>query len=173
MKKKLKYFSYIIIFSLILLYFYNIWDIGIIKNRIETDARKAHQIPENWLVAKDTTKSMSALVFYPDDLSRYTLSIYVNRPGLSFGYNFRYGGAGSIEEKSYVQEFRLQGIEDRAFISIDKQYISRVEIDDGTEVKKIDIYSKNPFVIILPINCGHVTFYDLFEKEIEIIKSGF
>ena len=113
---------------------------------------------------------MSVLVFYPEKLSSYTLSIYINRPGLSFGYKFRYGGGGDSIDKSYIEEFQTKGIDDRAFVSINQEYISRVEIDDGTEVKKINVNSNTPFVIILPKNCGIVTFYDLFENEVEIIK---
>ncbi len=158
---------------MIILYLYNIGDIGITKNRIEVDAIKSHHIKEDWLVVKDTTKSMSVLVFYPEDLSSYTLSIYINRPGLSFGYKFRYGGGGDSIDKSYIEEFQTRGIDDRAFVSINKHYVSNVKIDDGTQIKNIDINSKAPFVIILPRNCGMVTFYDLFGKQIEIKKREF
>ena len=66
--------------------------IGVLKDNIEKDARKAHKIPEEWITAKDVNNNLGSLLFYSEDLSNFTFSIYQNKPGLSFGYFFRLGG---------------------------------------------------------------------------------
>ena len=35
------------------------------------------------------------------------------------------------------------------------------EIDDGNEVQVLDIDSRKPFAIVLPVNAGSITFYDV------------
>lgn len=68
MKKSLKYigFSVIIVFLVILsLYLYG--NIGISKMNIEKDARKSQYIDDNWQVSKDTTNTISAMIFYDGD----------------------------------------------------------------------------------------------------------
>lgn len=87
MKKELKYIgiTVLIVFIIfVLLYFNN--DIGITKSNIEKDARISHKIVNDWRVAKSTTNSMSAMLFYDENLDDYKFSIYVNIRGLSFQY---------------------------------------------------------------------------------------
>lgn len=157
----------IILIAVLVLYFNN--DIGISKANIEKDARASQKITDDWQVAKETTETISAMIFYSDDLDDHTYSIYVNRPGLSFGYFFRGGGSVSETEQG-VAEFYIEGYNESAFVSMNKQQVSRVEIDNGNSIKTIEIDSEKPFAFILPINAGSVTIYDISGNIIESIQ---
>ena len=39
--------------------------------------------------------------------------------------------------------------------------VERLEINDGNSVQVIEIDSEKPFAIILPVNAGELTFYDI------------
>ncbi len=170
MKKIGKYFGIaliVMVIAICFLYFNN--DIGISRTNIEKDARYSQKIEDNWQVAKDTTDTMSAMIFYSEDFSDHTFSIYVNRPGLSFGYFFISGGS-VIETEEYVAEFSAEGYDERAFVSMNKQQVSKVDIDDGNTIQTIKIDSKKPFAFILPNNCGSVTIYDINGNIVESVS---
>jgi hypothetical protein len=170
MKTAIKFVSAILIVILIgtcFLYFNN--DIGISKSSIEKEGRKSAHIEDDWQVAMDTTETMSALIFYPEDGSDHTFSIYVNRPGLSFGYFFR-GGGSVVETEEFVAEFSIENYNERAFLSMNKQQVCRVEFDDGNSVQTIDIDSKKPFAFILPNNAANVTIYDVNGNIVESVQ---
>lgn len=135
-------------------------NIGITRSFIEKDARKSHAIKDDWQVAKDTTDAMSAMVFYSEDKSKHVYSIYINHPGLSLGYHFRMGGSGGSIEHSVV-EISITDNRDRAFLSLNKQQVCKIEIDNGIENKTIEVDSEKPFAYIIPRNSGAVTFYDI------------
>ena len=169
MEKVFKYvgaFVAVVIISFLILYSNN--DIGINKVNIEKHARISQKISDDWQVVKDTTELMSAMVFYNENLSNHTFSIYVNRPGLSFGYFFR--GGGSMGEG--IKEFYINGYNERAFISMNRQQVCKVEIDNGNSIKIIEIESTKPFAFILPVNIGSVTIYDINGNVIESQKRG-
>ena len=87
-------------------------------------------------------------------------TIRLNRPGLSFGYFFRGGGNLSSVDKE-ILACTVEGYKEQAFISMNRQQAARAEIDDGNEVQVLDIDSRKPFVIVLPVNAGSITFYDV------------
>ena len=93
------------------------------------------------------------------DRSDHTFSVYVNRPGLSFGYFFRGGGSLSGVERG-IAEFTVDGYNERAFISMNQPKAARLEIDDGNTVQVIDLNNDQPFAIVLPANAGVIHFYD-------------
>jgi hypothetical protein len=131
MKKIMKYACVVftvILLAILVLFFNN--DIGVSGSNIEKDARVSQKIADDWQMAHETTETMSAMIFYSEDLDDHTYSIYVNHPGLSFGYFFRAGGDVSEIEK-YVAEFSIEGYNERAFISTNTQQVNKVEIDDG------------------------------------------
>jgi len=170
MKRIFKYacvFVGIVSIIILLLYFNN--DIGITKLNIEKDARNSQKISDDWQVAKDTTETMSAMLFYNESHKKHTFSIYVNRHGLSFGYFFRGGGATEIIAEG-IAEFYINGYNERAFISMNKQQVSKVEINNGNSVQRIEIESTKPFVFILPVNIGSVTIYDINGNIIESLQ---
>lgn len=146
------------------LYFNN--DIGVLGFQLEADVRLSQKIKDDWLVEGMVSDTMAAYIAYPKDQSDHTFSVYVNPPGISFGYFFRGGGSmGSVEE--HITEFTVEGYKERAFISMNKQKIDRVEIDDGNSSYMIDIDSDKPFAIVLPINTGNITFFDVDGNEID------
>lgn len=169
MKKSIKYSGILIIVIIVIVCFLYINDnIGTNKSRLENDARSSQKINDGWSVAKDTTNTMSAMIFYSDDLADHTFSVYVNRHGFSSGYFFRAGGSISEIEK-HVAEIRIDGYDERAFVSMNKQHISKIEIDNGNSVQTIDIDSEKPFAVILPLNSGNITIYDVDRNVIESI----
>jgi len=151
------------------LYFRN--DIGVPKSKLESDARASQKIRDGWLVQKDVSDTMAALIFYPEDKTDHTFSIYVNRPGLSFGYFFRAGGDIAATEK-HIAEFTVEGYNERAFISMNGQAVERLEIDDGNTLNVVEIDSGKPFAVILPLNAGNITFYDKDGNIVEAYKEA-
>lgn len=134
-------------------------NIGLSKDNIEKDARKAHKIPEEWITAKDINNHFGALLFYSEDLSNFTFSIYQNRPGLSFGYFFRLGG-GTPEISDGILKVSTNGKGD-IFLSLNKIQVSRIEIDNGTHTKEILIENTKPFTVTISENIEKVKFYDI------------
>ncbi len=112
---------------------------------------------------------MSAMVFYDPNISDHTFSIYVNRPGISFGYFFR-GGGSIAQVEEYITEFRIGGLKERAFVSLNKQKISKIIVDDGNAINTIEIDSTKPFAVVLPVNAGAVTIYDTDGNIIDSIE---
>ena len=134
-------------------------DIGTSAANLESDIRNLQKIPEDWIVEGDVSDTMAAYISYPQDRSDHTFSVYVNRPGLSFGYFFRGGGSLSGVERG-IAEFTVDGYNERAFSSMNQPKAARFEIDDGNTVQVIDLNSDQPFAIVLPANAGVIHFYD-------------
>ena len=155
--------------GIIVLSFLFLWrnnDIGISKKSIEKDARESSNIKDDWECAMDTSDIISAMVFYPKDKSDHSFQIYVNRPGLSFGFFFRSGG-DSEAVKNYIAEFTFEGYNDRVFISLNTPQVEKMEIDNGDTIEVIDIDSTKPFAIVLPKNIGDITFFDINENIVD------
>ena len=113
---------------------------------------------------------MSAMLFYDANLENHTFSIYVNRKGLSYGYFFR-GGGSLIADDSDIVDYYIDGYQERAYISINKQQIIKVEIDDGNTIETIKIDNNKPFSIVLPDNQGMIKFYDINGDIVEPVKT--
>ena len=145
-----------ILFFFAFLYINN--DIGIQGSKIESDILTSQKIDAGWHITGETSDSMAAYISYPEDLSDHTFSVYVNRPGLSFGYFFRCGGSLSTLDTA-ITEFTLDGYYESAFISMNQQKVNRVVLDDGSAPQVIEIDCNNPFAIVLPVNAGVITFY--------------
>ena len=141
-------------------------DIGTSAANLESDIRNLQKIPEDWIVEGDVSDTMAAYISYPQDRSDHTFSVYVNRPGLSFGYFFRAGGKLSDIHEG-IAEFTTEGANERALISMNQQQVQQLQIDDGHAKQAIDIDSDQPFAIVLPINAGSITFYDVNGNAVE------
>lgn len=160
MKKVFEYMGLLIIMLFVLfsiLYFNN--NIGTRKSNIEKDARISQKIDDSWQVAKSISDTMAAMLFYDEDLNDYTFSIYVNKRGLSFGYFFRGGGSTNIENEG-IAEYKIEGYHEKAYLSMNRQQIAKIEIDDGNTTEIIDIDMAKPFAIVLPIGIGSIKIYD-------------
>lgn len=141
-------------------------DIGVASTNLEADIRSSQKIKDDWTVEGCVSDTMAAYISYPEDMSDYTFSVYVNRSGLSFGYFFRGGGSLSEVERGIV-EFTVEEYKERAFISMNQQQVTQLQIDDGNSTQDIYIDSNKPFAIILPINTGIITFYDVNGNTLE------
>lgn len=144
-------------------------DIGVTANNLETDIRSSQKILDDWNVGGSISDTMAAFVSYPQSKTEHTFSVYVNRPGLSFGYFFR-GGGDIVAVDDYIAEFVVEGYNEREFISMNTQNVVRIEIDDGNGVRAIDIDSGKPFAIVLPLNTGNICFYDVNGSVVEYLR---
>lgn len=133
--------------------------IGVSKANIEKEARKAHKIPEDWITVKDVNNYLGALLFYSEDLSNFTFSIYTNNEGLSFGYFFRLGG-GIPEISDGISKITSNGHGDM-FLSLNNVQVSRIEINEGGNIKEILIEDTKPFVVIIPEESSEIRFYNI------------
>lgn len=134
-------------------------DIGTRRSALESDIRSSQKISDDWALTGDVSDSMAAFIAYPEDGSDHTYSIYINRPGLSFGYFFREGG-NLYTAESGIAQYTFDGCPDRAYISMNERKIERIEVDDGNSVRVIEVDPEKPFAIVLPVNAGSVTFFD-------------
>ena len=139
---------------------------GIRGVKIESDIRASQKIQEDWTVDGTVSDSVAAFISYPQDKSDHTYSVYVNRPGFSFGYFFR-GGGDIVAVEDFISEFTIEGYNERAFISMNIQRVDHLEVDDGNEVQVIELDSEKPFAIVLPRNAGNITFYDIDGNVVE------
>ena len=156
----------LLVCSLFVGFLYISSDIGIASGNLETDIRSSQKIKEDWAVDGSVSDTMAAYISYPQDMSDHTFSVYVNRPGLSFGYFFCGGGTLSGIQRGIV-EFTVEGYNERAFISMNQQQVQQLEIDDGNTIQVVDIDRNKPFAIVLPINAGNITFYDVNRNTVE------
>jgi len=67
-------------------------------------------------------------------------------------------------------EYMVEGYKERAFISMNKQQVECLEIDDGNSIQVIDIDSNKPFTIVLPVDAGDIAFYDVDRNIVEFHK---
>ena len=141
-------------------------EIGVTSSKLEADIRSSQKIKDDWTVDGSVSSTMAAYISYPQDLSDHSFSVYVNRPGLSFGYFFRGGGNLSGVQRG-IAEYTVEGYNERAFISMNQQQITQLEIDDGNTIQVLDIDSNKPFAIVLPISAGTITFYDVNGNTVE------
>ena len=125
-------------------------EIGVTSSKLEADIRSSQKIKDDWTVDGSVSSTMAAYISYPQDLSDHSFSVYVNRPGLSFGYFFRGGGTLSGIQRGIV-EFTVEGYNERAFISMNQQQVQQLEIDDGNTIQVVDIDRNKPFAIVLPM----------------------
>ncbi len=136
-------------------------DIGVPAAGLEDDIRRSSsKVQEDWIVEGEISDTMAAFIAYSPDKKDHMFNVYVNRPGFSFGYFFREGGS-----MIGIKEVTVDGYSERALISMNDQHIERIEIDDGNGVRAIEITSNKPFAVVLPLNAGKVTFYDVNGNE--------
>ena len=112
---------------------------------------------------------MAAYVSYSPDKSSHTASVYVDRPGISSGYFFRFSGPASTASRD-ITAFTVKDYTEAAFISMNTKQIFEIEIGDGDNIRAINVDPDKPFAIILPLNEGSIRFYNLDGKLIDYHK---
>ena len=135
--------------------------IGVISpDRLEADIRAAQHIDPGWTVEGSVSDHMAVFVSYPPDQSHdATLSLYCNRPGLSFGYFFA-GGGCVLDTEDRIAQYTVEGYPEQAFASSNRMHAARMEINDGDGVQTVSIDSDKPFALLAPADRA-VTFYDV------------
>ena len=138
--------------------------VGVSKEKTEADARAFHNIDESWQSIQATNDDVSAMLFFPADRSSHFYSIYSKHKGLSKGYFFRIGGTISEINSECLQLV----FEDNShiYVSMNKQKICKVEIDDGDYVNTILLNEDDPFILVFPSNAGNVTLYNTYGEVV-------
>lgn len=158
-----------VILALIIIILFTKCCLGVSKKDIESNARQFQDVSDNWIITQETTDTVSAMLFYPEDHSDFIYSIYLNKPGCSFGYFFRIGGTISEIENSIV-EFSFEGYGEVVYVSMNKEKVNLINIDDGSKIETIKVDDASPFVVIMPYNAGNVSFHDSDGKSVDIIQ---
>lgn len=135
-------------------------DIGITKDYIQDHARERQNIHDDWCVSEQTSNNLSAMIFYNEDLSEHTFSLYINRDGFSFGYFFYQGGIDASIQNN-VREFALEGLEEKAYISMNPQRASLIQISNGADVRTEEIDPNKPFAVVVKMDSS-VVFLDAY-----------
>ena len=135
-------------------------DVGITENRMRAEAGGT-ELGSQWerRGCSQVGDNLAAFLTWPKADGEGKLSLYVKHGGLSLGWFFRFGGSNSAIEAS-IAEFRVEGQTERAFVSMNRVGAAYVTIDDGTGAARRELFAGEPFVMLLPLNCGTVTFYD-------------
>lgn len=129
--------------------------LGVRSSMLEEEARFSHSIEDSWLCATgEATDQMAAMLFYSPEHDDFTYSVYVNRPGFSFGWFFR-GGGSTVEVEEDIAEFSVEGYTSRAYVSMNARRIERVLFGNDT---MLELDPDEPFAIVVPPEWGSVQF---------------
>lgn len=154
---------------ILMLWFVMKENIGISEKNIESDARWSQNIPPDWNMTQSLGNGVVAMVFFPYDNSDCVYSIYIKRSGLYWGYFFRAGGTISKIEELIVS-FIVEGYDEIVYLSGNKQNVTSIVVDDGSNKNSFAIDYEEPFVFVLPNNAGNVQFYDIDGEIIECVQ---
>jgi hypothetical protein len=158
LKQKIKpYLPFIFSVTLIAILLLTYGNIGVSKGDLEKNARKSHHIDPTWEVAISVNENLGALLFYDKNTFEYTYSIYLNPPGISYGYFFREGGGLIGLEEGPVQFTKEQ---DSVIFSLNQDKISRIEFGNK-KLPPITIDSSKPFITFVPDYSESITMYDV------------
>lgn len=159
----------LVILAIVMVFFVLCNHTVISKGKIEQDARKFHNIDSDWISIQQTTDNISAMIFYPDDMSDHIYSIYLKQPNTFAGYSVRAGGTIS-EIRQGIVRFYVSECESYIFMSMNAQQICKIVVDDGDHADVTLLEENKPFTIILPSNAGNIFFYDASGNTINFIQ---
>lgn len=146
-------------------------NIGVSKSNIEKQARIALSVDTNWHVVQATGDGISGMLFYDETFSDYKYVIFCKKP-YSFGYSFASGGCTQLEMKGVVKYYR--GLSQEAvYLSMNKQQVNKVEIDNGYTVEKIELDHTRPFALILSNDLKGISFYTIDGNIVEILGDNY
>ena len=132
--------------------------IGTSKNHIQEQARKKQNIPDDWYVSEQVSDTLSAMLFYNEDTTKHTFSLYINKTGLPFGYSFCQGGIDASIQSS-VREFNVKGTGEKVYISMNSRKANSVIISNANEITRKEIDPDKPFVLVIN-ELSLVEFFD-------------
>lgn len=132
--------------------------LGVSAAKLEEDARENQEIENEWEVAQDINDDMCAMLFYDKEKDDCAYSIYLSKDGISYGYFFRQGGYDPYMAESVKGVvFEDKGI---ALLSMNENKVCRIVTDNSVTEKVIQVDPTEPFVVLLPIDCGEIVMYD-------------
>lgn len=123
------------------------------KEDILTHAISSQHISEDWNVVQAQKDDFVVLLFYNDDYSRHEHSIYKKQ-----GQGYTCVSSGYLLENS---EMVLDYVYDdyHIYSSLNKKEINGYELYNHCDISKGAIDSNKPFILILPMDSGDITFY--------------
>lgn len=140
--------------------------IGLGEKSIENDARVSQKIDETWISASETNDEMSALLFYDEALKAHTFSIYLNRPGFSYGYTFRHGGSSSTIDSGIIgYSYGAYGM---VLMSMNTKEVSQIKLENQKSIEIIKIDDSQPFVLLVPEAIEKVSLFDIKGNDVPI-----
>jgi len=139
------------------------------KEEVMMDARSSQKIDESWLVKSAETDELVALLFYSEDQTNHKFSIYVN-DGKN-DYHFVSGGS-AFEIENQVRRFTFDGKSYQVFISMNQAKITKYKIDNLCNAQETSVNKLEPFVVVLPLDSGDVSFYDQDGNKINVVSEG-
>jgi len=146
---------------IILLAFLIVWkaDIfGVSESRLEEDAREKQKIESSWEVTRAINEDICAMLFCGTERKEYAYSIYLSRPGMSYGYFFAQGGTeDSMSEGVKGIVFEDKGI---VLLSLNQDKVCKVVVEKETGKETVQVDPGSPYVIILPVDSREITMYD-------------
>lgn len=152
----------VLLCALMLLASFALWAdnrIGLPAGKLERDARR--DVGEALQMSRSTGSSVGALLFYDGVFGegwarRTSLRLYVNRPGLSFGWFFR---GGLTVPEGGVAVYAIEGYTEKAYVSQNLEGVCRAVLDDGVSVTTYELDASAPFALVSGANPGVLTFY--------------
>ena len=126
-------------------------DIGMTSTNLEADIRSSQKIKDDWTLEGSVSNTMAAYISYPQDMSDHTFSVYVNRPGLSFGYFFRGGGtlSGDVYKRQIMENIEYDALTQDP--KMDKERLDEIVAVSYTHLSKTCAWGR------IFISCGVIT----------------
>lgn len=84
------------------------------------------------------------------------------------GCSVRAGTISKIEE--LIVSFIVEGYDEIVYLSGNKQNVTSIVVDDGSNKNSFAVDYEEPFVFVLPNNAGNVQFYDIDGEIIECVQ---
>ena len=137
---------------------------GLTLDKVEKNARKTHKIEANWSVAEDHSDSVCALLFFDEAKENYRFSVYFTGEDSTAGF---LEGESSTEYPYMAENVQAINYQDKGIVlaSLNREKVTLI-VTAGEEVFEYLVSSGQPFVLVLPLDCGEITLYDLSGNEV-------
>lgn len=140
--------------------------IGLSDSRLEKDARVSQKIDDSWLNIGEKNNKMGALLFYDEALEEHTFSIYLNRPGISYGYFFSHGGSSSTID-SGIKGYSY-GAYGMVLMSMNTKKVSQIKLENEESLEIVKLDPSKPFVLLVPEAIEKVSLFDTQGRDVPI-----